>query len=84
VTGAYLIGVLPNFIFSTGSACNSRSTKPSHVLSAISSNESTLHNSFRIGVGKSNTVHEIDYVGSKIIEYVQEKQRSLTSTRLSA
>ncbi len=74
VSGEDLIGSLPNLIFSTGSACTSGSAKPSHVLSALGTNPSLLNKAFRFGIGKYNTLEEIDYVGNIIVEKVQALQ----------
>ena len=75
VTGEEIIGVLPNIMLSTSSACASGSTKPSHVLSALGINATLLKGSFRFGVNKYNTVAEIDYVGAKIIEIATKTQK---------
>ena len=55
---------------STGSACNSVSLEPSHVLKAIGlSNESALC-SVRFSIDESNTDEEINYAILKIVECV--------------
>lgn len=71
VSGEELIGALPNLIFSTGSACTSGSAQPSHVLSALRTDPSLRNKAFRFGIGKYNTMEEIDYVGEAIVERVQ-------------
>ncbi len=73
ISGEVLKGKLPNVMFSTTSACSSTSTKPSRVIKAIQANDLVLKNSFRIGIGKYNTIEEIDYVANKIIDLVKEK-----------
>ena len=75
VTGEEIIGVLPNIMLSTSSACASGSAKPSHVLSALGINATLLKGSFRFGVNKYNTVSEIDYVGAKIIEIATKTRK---------
>ena len=74
VSGEDLLGALPNIIFSTGSACTSGSTKPSHVITSLGVDESVLRNSFRLGIGKYNTSSEIEYVAAKIIRTVNQIQ----------
>lgn len=72
ITGEELIGKLPNIMFSTGSACSSGSAKPSHVIAALHVEDNILKDSFRIGIGKHNTIAEIDYVGDRIVTLVNE------------
>lgn len=83
VSGEDLIGALPNLIFSTGSACTSGSAKPSHVLLALGTDPSLLNKAFRFGVGKYNTMEEIDYVGSIIVEKVKTLQAKRQGIALS-
>ncbi len=45
---------------STSSACQSDSEKPSHVLSAIGLNEKEIKSSIRIGLGRLNTLQEVE------------------------
>jgi cysteine desulfurase len=47
---------------STGSACTSSIPKPSHVLLAIGLNKEQINNTIRFGIGKFNTLEEIDNV----------------------
>lgn len=83
VSGEDLIGALPNFIFSTGSACTSGSAKPSHVIAALGADEAVLKNSFRFGIGKNNTLEEIEYVGKRVIEIIKQLQAKRQTVRLS-
>ncbi len=46
---------------STGSACSTASLEPSHVLLAIGLPHETAHGSYRITLGKSTTIEDIDY-----------------------
>lgn len=47
---------------STGSACSTRSLKPSHVLTAIGLTPMQAHGSLRLTLGRENTEVDIDYV----------------------
>lgn len=47
---------------SSGSACNSGSLAPSHVLKAIGTPEEYIHNSIRLSWGDTLTDEEVDYV----------------------
>ena len=46
---------------STGSACTSSIPKPSHVLLAIGLNKKQINNTIRFGIGKFNTIKEINH-----------------------
>ena len=47
---------------SSGSACSSKSTEPSHVLLAIGLKPEEARGSLRISIGKYNTEEDIDYI----------------------
>jgi cysteine desulfurase len=55
---------------SSGSACNSHSSLPSHVLLAAGLSESEARSSIRISFSKYNTEHEAVYAGSSIARCV--------------
>tara|TARA_Y100000996_G_scaffold409491_1_gene390218 strand:- start:358 stop:1503 length:1146 start_codon:yes stop_codon:yes gene_type:complete len=57
---------------SNGSACTSKSTKPSHVLKAIGLSDALAHASIRFGIGRFNTKDEIDFTIDKIKEYINK------------
>lgn len=54
-----VIRAAPEIAVSTGSACSSASSEPSHVLQAIGLTEPEIRSSIRIGIGRPNTVDEI-------------------------
>ncbi|MEP7338423.1 MAG: cysteine desulfurase NifS [Acidobacteriota bacterium] len=62
---------------STGSACSSGSTEPSHVLMAIGLPRDNGYGSLRFSFGKNNTKEEVDYV-LEILPTVVEKLRKLS------
>jgi cysteine desulfurase len=47
---------------SAGSACTTQNVEPSHVLLALGLDEDTTHYAIRIGIGRFNTINEIEYV----------------------
>lgn len=55
---------------STGSACSSHDTSPSHALTAIGLTPQEAQSSIRISIGKFNTEEEIDYTIEKLLEIV--------------
>jgi cysteine desulfurase len=52
---------------SAGSACTTQNVEPSHVLLALGLDEDTTHYAIRIGIGRFNTVDEINYITNEII-----------------
>ncbi len=52
---------LTNLCYSQGSACNSSSVKPSHVLKAMGLSDNEALSSFRFSFGKYNTIEEINF-----------------------
>ena len=63
---------------STGSACNSTSLQPSHVLTALGIPVEMIHGSVRFTIGDFTTKDDVDYVVEKLIEIVA-KLRSISS-----
>jgi len=61
---------------STGSACTSASSEPSHVLTAMGISTAVAHGAIRMTLGKSNTDEDVDTVLGLMPDIV-EKQRAL-------
>jgi cysteine desulfurase len=68
IKGVDLLPALKNLAISSGSACDSTSLEPSHVLRAIGLTDHRAFSSVRFSLGKYTTVEEIDFA----IEYVSE------------
>ncbi len=62
---------------STGSACSSGSTEPSHVLTAIGLPRDNGYGSLRFSFGKDNTREDVEYV-LEVLPAVVEKLRKLS------
>jgi len=60
---------------STGSACSSKSLKPSHVLIGIGLKPEDAHGSLRITLGKDNTEKDVDYLLEVLPEVVSELRK---------
>lgn len=54
-----VIRAAPEIAVSTGSACSSASSEPSHVLKALGLTEPEIRSSIRIGIGRSNSGDDI-------------------------
>jgi len=71
VNAETLLMNLPEVALSTGSACSSALAEPSHVLRALGLTEDLAHSSVRFGLGRFNTIEEIDFVAGRVIESVK-------------
>jgi len=67
-----LLSELRDLAFSTGSACSTGKTGPSHVLQALGLSKAQSDGSIRIGTGRMTTVEEIDYTLERLISTVQK------------
>ena len=72
---ALLLGLQPFVAVSSGSACSSVKTAPSHVLKALGHTDTLAYASLRLGLGRFNTVDEVDQVSQVIVTTVQSLQR---------
>lgn len=66
-----MLGLQPVVALSSGSACSSASTAPSHVLKALGRSDQLAHASLRFGLGRFTTPHDIQQVGQAVIETVE-------------
>lgn len=57
---------------STGSACNSGETTPSHVLTAIGLKSYDAKSAIRVTFGENNTKEEIDFLIENICKYIKK------------
>ena len=73
---ALLLGIQSTVAVSSGSACSSTSTAPSHVLLALGRDEKLARASLRFGIGRFNTSEEIDLVGETTIATIQSLRQA--------
>ncbi|MDD1474976.1 aminotransferase class V-fold PLP-dependent enzyme, partial [Dolichospermum sp. ST_sed4] len=72
VDGAALsLGLQSVVAVSSGSACSSNNVAPSYVLKALGHSDKLAYASVRFGIGRFNTVEEIDQVAQQVISTVQ-------------
>ncbi len=57
---------LDGFAASSGSACSTGSTEPSHVLTAIGLDSDVAHSTVRLSLGQSNTEAEVEQIARSI------------------
>ena len=70
-----LLEKLEKIALSTGSACSSNSMTPSRVLTAMGIDESLARAPIRFGLGRDNTVAEVDYVILRTTEEIAKLRR---------
>ena len=73
---ALLLGLGSTVAVSSGSACSSTSTTPSHVLTALGYPEELAYASLRFGIGRFNTQEEIEQVATAAIATIQSLRNS--------
>ncbi|MBF2079729.1 MAG: IscS subfamily cysteine desulfurase [Synechococcales cyanobacterium T60_A2020_003] len=71
---ALLLGVRAIAAVSSGSACSSAESRPSHVLTALGRSQALAYASLRFGIGRFNTQEDIDQVAETVIATVKSLQ----------
>jgi cysteine desulfurase len=75
VEGEAWMTATPEVAFSSGSACSSIDARPSHVLTAMGLDESTARRSVRFGVGRFNSIKQIDDASNQLIQSYRRLQK---------
>jgi cysteine desulfurase len=83
VDGEALMMSMRDVAVSSGSACTSANPEPSHVLRAIGLNDDQTRASLRFGIGRFNTMEEIEFAVKSVIEAVQ-RLRAMSSVAKQA
>jgi len=71
VEGESLLMGLKDIAVSSGSACTSATLEPSYVLKALGVGDDLAHTSIRFGLGRFNTMEEVDYVVERVVHEVR-------------
>ncbi|MEO1428114.1 MAG: aminotransferase class V-fold PLP-dependent enzyme [Cyanobacteria bacterium J06633_8] len=74
-SSALILGLQSIMAVSSGSACSSTNTAPSHVLTALGNSEKLAYASVRFGIGRFNTVEEIDRVAEHFVSTVKSLRK---------
>ncbi|AFY85710.1 cysteine desulfurase family protein [Chroococcidiopsis thermalis] len=69
------LGLQPVVAVSSGAACSSTKTAPSHVLLALGRSEQLAYASIRFGIGRFNTIEEIDRVAEHVVATISSLRR---------
>ncbi|MGD1715903.1 IscS subfamily cysteine desulfurase [Dapis sp. BLCC M172] len=78
---ALLLGLQSVVAVSSGSACTSAKVAPSHVLQALGRSEKLAYASVRFGIGRFNTVEEIDIVAEQAIATIKSLRQASRSQK---
>jgi len=70
VDGEALLLAMGNLAVSSGAACTSTDTGPSHVLLALGLSEAAARSSLRFGLGRFNTTADIDFATRRVVAAV--------------
>ncbi|MEA5510187.1 IscS subfamily cysteine desulfurase [Crocosphaera sp. UHCC 0190] len=73
---ALLLGLQTIVALSSGSACTSTTTKPSHVLKALGNSDKLAYASLRFGLGRFTTTEEIDTVAKGVITTIESLRQA--------
>ena len=71
VDGTELLLGLREIALSSGSACSSRTSAPSHVLRAIGASDDLARASLRFGLGRFNTMAEVEFAIDRTVAQVE-------------
>jgi cysteine desulfurase len=66
---------------SSGSACSSASTTPSRVLMALGNSENLAYASIRFGIGRFNTMEEINIAADNFVSVVKSLRKQVIQVR---
>ena len=67
---ALLLGLRSVVALSSGSACSSATSAPSHVLTALGRSDALAYASLRFGLGRHTTAAEVDRVATALVETI--------------
>jgi cysteine desulfurase len=73
---ALLLGLRAHVALSSGSACASGQTEPSHVLLALGRDRELASASLRFGIGRFNTADEVAQVAHHVVETIQSLRQA--------
>jgi cysteine desulfurase len=83
VDGEALLLAMGNLAVSSGAACTSTDSAPSHVLRALGFSEDQARSSLRFGLGRFNTPGDVEFASERVVAAVQQLRQLSTWTPAS-
>ncbi|MBI3823422.1 MAG: IscS subfamily cysteine desulfurase [Planctomycetes bacterium] len=84
IQGEALLMAMKNIAVSSGSACTSASVEPSYVLRAMGIRDNLAHSSIRFGLGRFNTMEEVEFTIEEVTKVVRRLRAISPSLALQA
>jgi len=81
VDGEALLLAMGNLAVSSGAACTSTDTGPSHVLLALGLGEDRARSSLRFGLGRFNGDADVDFAIRRVVQAVEQLRHLSTTAR---
>jgi cysteine desulfurase len=75
VDGEALLLAMGDLAVSSGAACTSTDTGPSHVLLALGLDEDDARSSLRFGFGRFNTAEEVEFATNRVVAAVKDLRK---------
>jgi cysteine desulfurase len=75
VDGEALLLAMGNLAVSSGAACTSTDSEPSHVLRALGFTEDQARSSLRFGLGRFNTEADVDFAAERVTAAVRQLRK---------
>jgi cysteine desulfurase len=75
VDGEALLLSMGDLAVSSGAACTSTDTGPSHVLLALGLDEDAARSSLRFGFGRFNTADDVEFAANRVVAAVTELRK---------
>ncbi len=75
VDGEALLLAMGNLAVSSGAACTSTDSGPSHVLLALGFSEDEARSSLRFGLGRFNTPSDVDFAVKRVVQAVRRLRK---------
>ena len=78
-SSALMLGIRNWVAVSSGAACSSIDPKPSHVLTALGRSDELAKSSLRFGLGRNNTLDDVEAIGACVVETVNRLRQNSAS-----
>lgn len=78
VDGEALLLAMGNLAVSSGAACTSTDSQPSHVLRALGMTDDQARSSLRFGLGRFNTAGDVEFAIERVVQAVRQLRKLAT------